>query len=325
MELLEGWHKSITTSNQRLTRVAWASSDMVSNIIKFGDVIVIDTTQKKNCFNMPLILCVVMDSDGKLRVAGAALVSSEDNASFHWFCTFLIRLGWTPKVVFSDGDVAISSTLAIIKGCVHYLCIWHIIKNLRKNCLNALGDQKNEFIGDFRVLPNIQSKLKFVEEWNAFLKKYSVKEQYLVEVLGGGNLQKWPRCFLNDHFTLNITASSYVESMNAKLSRVLTSKSPLATIINEVSKLDVPANFNKSKSWKESAVTWKSAEVTRMNGIYPLEMISNLQKCLLQHAVGLIIAQMQLGCSAYRRVDQMEDGSTHVLDDEDEDLADIMF
>ena len=101
---------SIFTENKRLERVAWVTSEMQDRLLQWGggEVVLIDTTYKKNRFQMPLAIMVVFDGEGETIIVSAPGLHTESGDAFFWWLNFIRGLGWEPKAVFSDGDLAMA-------------------------------------------------------------------------------------------------------------------------------------------------------------------------------------------------------------------------
>lgn len=50
----------------------------------YHDILILDTTFKTNRFNMPLVLIVGIDNNGKNIIIGFALISKDDSESYEW-------------------------------------------------------------------------------------------------------------------------------------------------------------------------------------------------------------------------------------------------
>lgn len=98
------------TSNNELENFIYASKKMQQLYNDFNDVIIIDSTLKKNWFNMPLVIFGGIDSFGKTRIVCFALISNETTQSYEWiFNEFLILMNQQqPRIVYSDEYDAIA-------------------------------------------------------------------------------------------------------------------------------------------------------------------------------------------------------------------------
>ena len=70
--------------DETLTRLFYASNQMVASFRKHGQWIAIDATCKTNRFNMPLVFLVGIDDLHKTTIFGFALILTEDITSYTW-------------------------------------------------------------------------------------------------------------------------------------------------------------------------------------------------------------------------------------------------
>jgi len=124
-----------------LHSLAWCSNSMLQTLKQYGEVSIIDTTYNKNRWDLPLGLLIVKDSEGRLRIGSCALLGNEDTETFTWWFQYLINeCYWYPKVVMSDGDLAIGLSIENLDTKVtHLLCLYHIMQNIHKNLGKVLG------------------------------------------------------------------------------------------------------------------------------------------------------------------------------------------
>ena len=74
----------------------------------FTDFVLVDTTYKRNRFNLPLVNVVGVDNFGRTIMLAFGILSNETLESYNWFFHWL-REGWgkNPKVFLCDEDAAI--------------------------------------------------------------------------------------------------------------------------------------------------------------------------------------------------------------------------
>ena len=88
-----------------------------------------------NRYGMKLSMMVTVDHTGATKILAASLLACEDEQSFRWVAEcFEDAFCALPKVVFTDSDPAMDAAFAAVWGTVlHYLCIWHLAKNMKTN------------------------------------------------------------------------------------------------------------------------------------------------------------------------------------------------
>jgi hypothetical protein len=138
------------------------------------------------------------------------LVQKEDTSTIDWFLKWVLRVR-KPAVFFSDGDLAVAKCIDAIPGVTHYLCWFHLMKNLQKNIRPIIGtDEFKTLMAEVNRLRNLTSSDEFEAQWRSFLEAQNSTKKYLSEQLGGFLLKKWPVCYRNHVYTGNLIARNHV-------------------------------------------------------------------------------------------------------------------
>jgi len=107
-EIQNGICKSnyLVNSENQLTHFIYSSLEMEQIYHHFNDVLIIDTTFKKNRFNMPLINFVSIDNYGFSRIVAFGLTHNEKQDTFEWVLRsfYDIMNHKYAKIVFTDED-----------------------------------------------------------------------------------------------------------------------------------------------------------------------------------------------------------------------------
>ncbi|CAN0030352.1 unnamed protein product, partial [Hapterophycus canaliculatus] len=133
-------------SDGLLERVFWAYRERRASAVKFGSVVIFDTTFNTNDLSMHLVQCgspfttgfalaliVTVDSENKTRIVGQALLRNESTDSFAFVLQHFkkLRHGLSPDVVFTDANKAMTSAIAdVYPDALHRYCIWHTLQNI---------------------------------------------------------------------------------------------------------------------------------------------------------------------------------------------------
>ncbi|KAI3647122.1 hypothetical protein MP228_007343 [Amoeboaphelidium protococcarum] len=303
MEESEGWISECHLDSEfRLRAVYWLNPQMIDSLSKFGDVVVIDTTYNKNHFGMILATVVLQDKDGRLRFGGAALLSKEDSASFSSFIFWLReKAGWNPSTVYTDGDLALASVLDSISEVNHYLCMFHLKQNLSRNCRKLVSDY-DAFEREFMRLASIRDANQFMAQWEKFLQDYPQCSIYLKRALGGRNLKKWPKWAMSSAFTLDLISTSWAESLNAVLSRLLNAKSKLSKVISEISSYQFKFNYEHSSVWREKDLSKTKQSQSRYFNRFGQAFSQSILDLYTSFALNLVLVQMSDAAMYYRCV-----------------------
>src|SRR6185437_9908445 len=125
-----------------------------------------------------------------------------------------------PRVFVTDGDPAMERAVILeYQETQHLFCIWHIKENIKKMLRKKLGDQFDNFYCKFWQCRNADTPQVFEYHWNQLIGFFDAK-LYLERQLYNRRFS-WARAFTAMTFTLGIQTTSFVESQNACIKRVL--------------------------------------------------------------------------------------------------------
>ncbi|CAG8843707.1 6295_t:CDS:2, partial [Racocetra persica] len=128
-----------------VTHLFFAHNESISLTRQYSTVILMDCTYKTNRFKMPL-----------LNIVG------EEEKDYKWALTQFIRIFdgvQKPGVIVTDRELALMNALRLIfPNSKNLLCVWHISKNVLKNC-------KPQFLKE--------TENKESSEWESFLTKWN--------------------------------------------------------------------------------------------------------------------------------------------------------
>ena len=91
-----------------------------------------DTTHGTNRYSLKFGAFTTVGKDGNTCIIAGSLISSETVEAFEWvFNEFVTAFRLPPKVLFTDGDAAMSAAIKnILPETTHLLCTYHLSKNL---------------------------------------------------------------------------------------------------------------------------------------------------------------------------------------------------
>jgi len=129
---------------------------------KNPEILIMDCTYKTNKYRMPLLTICGITSLGTTFIVGFAFIEKETTKYYDWVLYQLNRLYTClelprPRVIATDRDLALIEAIdsrfpthptTYSEGTRHVLCLWHLHRNVAKNC-------KASFVTD--------------KEWEAFL------------------------------------------------------------------------------------------------------------------------------------------------------------
>jgi hypothetical protein len=109
-------------------------------------VLLYDTKHGTNRYGFKVGCLTSVDSNGKTTILAVSFVMHEDAESFKWvFDRFQEALG-APKVIFSDGDIAMAQAVEQFwPDVIHLLCTFHIWKNFYQHVHPLFQGKKKEW------------------------------------------------------------------------------------------------------------------------------------------------------------------------------------
>jgi hypothetical protein len=201
----------------RLTSIFWMSPMQKQLWLRYHDVVVNDSTYKKNRYDLTLNIIVCIDCDNHSRLVACALVDDETEATFKWiYENVKIATGnIAPHSIYTDGDPAMFRAIKeVFNTTVHFICIYHIDQNIQKKLKSILGMNFTQFHKDFYQARNSLNVEKFNFFWEKLKSNYPLAVPYLNRVLDQ-NQTAWALCYNRRMFTAGIQSTSRVEAMNS--------------------------------------------------------------------------------------------------------------
>jgi hypothetical protein len=172
----------INADSNRLCGIFWMTASQIILWSRYSDVILHDNTSRTNKYNYPLSLFILVDNEGKSRLAAQAFLNDETQESYEWVLQqTLDATGSEPQVIISDMDPAMDAACkTIYKNSYHIHCIWHLSQNLPKRLKSKLGNANfKEFINEFWKARNSLCIDVFEQRFQALLAKYPNAHNYL--------------------------------------------------------------------------------------------------------------------------------------------------
>ena len=158
---------------------------------------------------MYLTLLIVIDNNTKSRLVAQCLSEDETIESYEWFLDCLLQTtnNNPPTCLFSDADPALINAVASkLPETHHFLCIFHIQENLRKNLSSKLGQSYKTFYKDFLHARNSLFEEDFHRRWTRLIENYPMTQEYLNRSLNNC-YQTWARCYQIKYFTAGIQST----------------------------------------------------------------------------------------------------------------------
>ncbi|XP_020985994.1 protein FAR1-RELATED SEQUENCE 5-like [Arachis duranensis] len=171
-------------AEQNMCDLFWSDGRSQDDYKLFGDVLAFDATYGRNKYNLPVIVFSGVNHHNQTCVFGAAMVSSETQASYE---------------VFPEAH--------------HRLCAWHLLKNATVNVCKPRFTTllRNCMLADVEVE-------KFERQWEAMMDECLVREVEWVKDLYTKKMA-WATAYIRGCFYAGLRTTSRCESLHAKMGR----------------------------------------------------------------------------------------------------------
>ncbi|CAB1099118.1 unnamed protein product [Ectocarpus sp. CCAP 1310/34] len=193
-------------------------------------------------YGMHFMLFIGVDSENKTVVFAQGFFSDQSSDTYQWalkhYCTIC---GGQPEVIITDADAGMTHAVETFlpSTTVHLYCLWHVMKNVRKNCARALGKKASRFYRLLHAAAFAATEEACSDAWSEIFRhvKGSDCEEYVT-----GHLLRhhrhWSRCFFPTTMTLNMTATQRVEGMFSvlKKGRIVNRRCSLVRVKAELEK-----------------------------------------------------------------------------------------
>ncbi|KAJ4758874.1 Protein FAR1-RELATED SEQUENCE 5 [Rhynchospora pubera] len=219
-------HFEDITENQEITNILWMDGKMIAAYVRFGDVVIFDTTFGTNKEKWALGTFVGFNHFREIVIFGASLICNSTIISFEWaFTKFLeAHSGKRPITIFTDQESAIGIALEqVMPDTKHGLCVWHINKNCQQKimCYQKKGiDISGEFS---KCMFKYEDEDEFEKVIKELESKLDEKDKGWIDFMYGCR-EKWAYCFMKNAYTLGIRSTQASESINSNLKNYLNCK-----------------------------------------------------------------------------------------------------
>ena len=218
--------------NNKFMRSIYLSKTMLNYSKYFLDVVLVDSTYKRNRFNLILVNVIGISNCGKNIMLAFGLLSDEKIDSYTWFFGKL-KEAWnmrSPLNFVSDEAESILRGVRNNFSSRQIICGWHV----QKNIMAKLSGFKKKDEGLYKKalsLPFIANADKFEETLKEIYKsKHLSKDQidYIKKKVLKKNL--WAKCCLKTSFAGGVSTTSRIEGLHAIQKKYLIANSSLQKV-----------------------------------------------------------------------------------------------
>ena len=146
---------------QRLKRCLFISPEMLSYAQYFLDIVIVDSTYKRNRFNMVLVNILGINNYGKNVMLAFGLINDETTLTYNWIFNKL-KKAWRrdPFNFVSDECASILNGIKNNFNSRQIVCGWHIQKNLISH-FSSLSKKDRSLYQRTISLPFVTNEVKY--------------------------------------------------------------------------------------------------------------------------------------------------------------------
>ncbi|CAB5383776.1 unnamed protein product [Rhizophagus irregularis] len=215
-----------------ITHLFFAHNESVALTRQFSSVLLMDCTYKTNKFKMPLLNVIGITSFNTTFNSCFIFMKGEEKTDYQWALTHIAHLfdGMSkPGVIVTDRELALMNALEMIfPNSANLLCLWHIRKNILKNCKQHFsiavendeeGDGWQLFLGKWNDVVESITEVEFNEKWQMFCSTYDNKPHVITYFKDTWIpwKEKFVKAWTNGFFHLGTTVTSRVEGAHSNL------------------------------------------------------------------------------------------------------------
>jgi len=233
--LLQSLHESdwemnfLTDDNDQLQALFFAHPESIKLSRSYNAVLVMDCTYKTNRYKMSLLNVVGVSSFNTTFFVAFAFIQEEKEHLYSWALKNIKALyhGISyPSVIAIDRDLALLNALEKeLPTSQVLLCIWHINKNVTKNCKSMFPtiDSWKVFYSQWEKIMYSTTEHEFECQWESMKEKFgtnSIPVAYLNNTWIP-HKKRFVSCFANQYLHLGSHITSRVEGAHQTIKNYL--------------------------------------------------------------------------------------------------------
>jgi len=219
------------------------------------EVLIMDCTYKTNRYRMPLLTICGVTSLGTTFIVGFAFVHKETKEYYDWILYYLVQLYESlglpfPRVIATDRDLALMEAIdgrfprrptAYGEGTRHVLCLWHLHRNVAKNCKASFATDEDweAFLAAWHAVIYGNNHAEFKAAWIQFVTTYWETHSDDINYIIDTWLEPWRdrlcKYHTNEFRHYGITTTSRAEGIHRVLkSNLKLSTGDLMTVVDNI-------------------------------------------------------------------------------------------
>ena len=214
-----------------LKHLFFAFPESIKMTKRFSGVIIADSTYKTNKFKLPLLHFVGITSIGSSFSSAYCFLNAENEEAYKWALEsfqLCFSLDQVPVFVTDNESALINAIYTTYPNAEHLLCIWHINKNITKNCKKCFekGEDFEQFMKDWNIVLNSSDEALFelnLKKLTMDYEKFQTAVNYIISNMYPIK-EKIIRCWTNNIKHFGTSVSSRVDGQHyAAIKRYLVS------------------------------------------------------------------------------------------------------
>ncbi|XP_042484795.1 protein FAR1-RELATED SEQUENCE 5-like [Macadamia integrifolia] len=203
--------------NGMLRGFFWVDSRVWSSYQVFGDVVVFDTTYKRNRYRWPFGPFKGVNNHRQSIIVGCGLVANETKESFEWFFrAWLNAMGNKAQdAIITDECTSIIPTMtSVFPNAVHRFCSWDVAKHAQEH-LGPIWYRNHDFKMDWsQCIYRTWTEEQFLIRWEAMMVKYNLKgNSWSSDKFA--QREHWVPCYLRKQFFEGMSSTQRSEGLNS--------------------------------------------------------------------------------------------------------------
>ncbi|XP_042483653.1 protein FAR1-RELATED SEQUENCE 5-like [Macadamia integrifolia] len=259
---------STNVSDKAVSAVFWIDGKGKSDYEIFSDVVVFDTTYKKNQYRWSYGLFTGVNNHAQSILVGCGLVVNDTKESLEWlFKAWLNAMGdKAPKAIITNECTStIPAVASVFPNTVHRFCSWHVSKNVVQH-LDPLWFQKPEFKSEWKqCVYHSWSDADFLTWWEAMMVKYNLKDHsWLNEKFSQRKF--WVPCYFRGTFFAGMSSTQQSEGMDSYFPGYFNGSMTLLSFVKQYERVVA------KRREKEADAESKSLNLPQLESQSPIEM-----------------------------------------------------
>jgi hypothetical protein len=186
----------------------------------FGEVILLDVSEARNCYKMALTTIMVVNGENQSRSVAYTLTDTQTTAAFVWIFEQYSRAVYGTTANVPIDAMFMDRATAMVNACnqvwlhvFHGICLWHLEQNLICNLVPLLRGLFTEFMDQFWRMYGMGSSASFDNAWRELIANFlnPAAEDYLCDSIYRDR-KKWAWAWVGPRFSVGMRTTRRVEA-----------------------------------------------------------------------------------------------------------------